>query len=274
MSGATFAVAPARQAGRRVRLTWLVGGVIAAMAAALFIGSIVAGHRLIGADAHAYWLTGHRAHLYSARPMARDAYLYPPIFAQVIRPLTLLPWPAFFALWVVAESLAFVWLLRPLGWQRAVPVLVLLCGFEIVRGNIIGFIAVAAVIGMRRPTAWAFPTLTKVTTGLGPLWFAVRGEWRSVLRCLAMVMVVVGASVAIDPTAWREWIHFSLTSHSDALFPVRLCGAAVLTVVAARRNQPWLLAPALFLASPVMQGVVPQLSVLAAVPRLRRQEQA
>ena len=43
--------------------------------------------------------------------------------------------------------------------------------------------------------------------------------------------------------------------------------ALVLVVWAARRNQAWLLAPALILACPVLGGYGP-LAVLAAIPRL------
>jgi hypothetical protein len=47
-----------------------------------------------GYDSHAYWLT-RRGSRYLAAPGRHDAYLYSPAFAQVIRPLTLLPWPVF-----------------------------------------------------------------------------------------------------------------------------------------------------------------------------------
>ena len=43
---------------------------------------------------------------------------------------------------------------------------------------------VAIVLGFRWPFTWAFVLLTKVTPGVGLLWFAVRREWRSLAIAL------------------------------------------------------------------------------------------
>ena len=60
------------------------------------------------------------------------------------------------------------------------------------------------------PALWAFPLLTKVTPGVGLVWFAVRREWRTLAAVLAITAVAVGASVAIAPVAWSEWLSFLL----------------------------------------------------------------
>ena len=54
----------------------------------------------------------------------------------------------------------------------------LLAVVELSGGNISLLLAVAMVIGFRWPAAWAFVILTKVTPGIGLLWFAVRRAWR------------------------------------------------------------------------------------------------
>ena len=223
----------------------------------------------IGADAHAYWLATRHSDLYVAGPMEQNAYLYSPAFRQLIWPLGQLPWPCFFAIWTTAVVLAFAWLLRPLGWAWGVPAF-LLCGLEIIGGNIMAFLATALVIGMRRPEVWAFPILTKVTVGLGPLWFAAVGRWRDVARCAVATAVIVGISLAIDAHQWSEWIRF-LVRHrgADSYVPYRFVGAAILVVIAARRRQPWLLAPAMVVASPIVFGIGRYLTLLAAIPRLR-----
>ena len=50
----------------------------------------------IGWDAHAYYVAWSGG-LYEELPGTVDAYNYSPLFAQVIWPLTLLPWPVFCA---------------------------------------------------------------------------------------------------------------------------------------------------------------------------------
>jgi hypothetical protein len=59
---------------------------------------------------------------------------------------------------------------------------------ELAGGNIEILIAVAIVVGFRWPAAWSFVLLTKVTPGVGLLWFAVRREWNQ----LATALVATG----------------------------------------------------------------------------------
>ena len=103
------------------------------------------------------------------------AYLYSPAFAQLIRPLTILPWPIFVTIWT-AFNLAIVWWL--LGRWSLPAMLFLPIPFEIVSGNVHLMYAAAIVLGFRASFTWALPILTKVTPGIGLAWFAVRREWR------------------------------------------------------------------------------------------------
>ena len=64
-----------------------------------------------------YWLTRHGID-YALNPGQRDAYLYAPAFADLIRPLTMLPWPVFALAWFAAAATAYWWL------TRGVPMLV------------------------------------------------------------------------------------------------------------------------------------------------------
>ena len=51
---------------------------------------------------------------------------------------------------------------------------------------------------MRHPAAWAFPLLTKVTTGVGVLWFAFRRDWRSLgIAIGATAVIVLAIEVAL-----------------------------------------------------------------------------
>lgn len=243
---------------------WLGGLALTAVTIAYY----ATGHRLVG-DAHAYWLTGRDWYVpYVNPPDTKDAYLYSPAFAQLIAPVTWLAWPVFATLWVTAESVAFCWLLRPLGWTWTLPLL-LWCSPELVIGNVLGFEGVAVVLAVTRPSAWTFGVLTKPTFGIGLLWFAIRREWGRLFVGCVVPLTVTAASLLWAPAPWIAWIGFMVdnANASTFAFPVRLVAAVLVVGLAARTNRPWLLAVALVLATPVFAGS-PSLTVLAAVPRL------
>lgn len=228
---------------------------------------------VLGQDAHAYWLAAQGQLEYARAPGQRDAYLYSPAFLAVIRPLGMLSWPLFLTLWVCLESTVLIWLVKPMKTGWAVPIF-LLCTPELLVGNIYVLLAGAAVVGMQKPAAWAFPVLTKLTAGVGLLWFAVRGDWRRLLHGVGGLSLIVFVSYALDPTPWHAWIRFLLdhrdgTPDSPANFFLRCGVAVILVVVGARKQWPWLIAPAMVLASPVLVGPIP-LTILAAIPRLNR----
>src|SRR6185436_17687905 len=95
---------------------------------------------------------------------------------------------------------------RFLTGPRLFAVGVLLAALELVGGNISLLLAVAIVIGFRWPAAWGLVLLTKVTPGIGLLWFAVRREWRSLGIALGATAVVAGVSWAMMPWAWEDWV--------------------------------------------------------------------
>ena len=239
-------------------------------------------------DAHAYWSVWQHGAVYSAAPEQWDAFLYSPAFAQAMWPLTFIPWPLFFVLWIGVIAAIYVWLLAPLplGWR--VP-LFLLCLSDLTSGNIWAFYALVAVAGLRFPAAWAFPLLTKVTPGVGVVWFAVRREWRPLAVAIATTGAIASVSFALAPHLWSDWIRLLLhpdafhNPHREDLHPllhlpasIRLAAAIPLsfsvTVYAARRNRPYLLPVAMVLAAPVAN--LAALGVLLAIPRIARPEGA
>jgi hypothetical protein len=224
----------------------------------------------VGFDSHAYWLAGRAEHPYGAAPGSRDAFLYSPAFAQLLHPLALLPWVVFATLWAVAVIVAFLWLTAPLPWRWRVPVL-LACAPEVLLGNVYAFMAVAAVLGLRRPQFWAFPLLTKITPGLlGLVWFTARGEWRNVARVLVATLVVTAISYFLDPGLWREWIQFLARTRADdsSMLLARFACAAGLVAVAARLDKAWLLPAAMWLAAPHFSSSPRDLTVLTGMARL------
>ena len=249
-----------------VILIWLLGLFIAflSLRAAAF-------NNAVGQDTHAYWLAAQGDLVYGRAPGERDAYLYSPVFIAIIRPLAMLPWPFFLALWVCLEAAVLVWLLKPLRLRWSIPVF-MLCLPELVVGNIYILLAAAAVIGLQKPAVWSFPILTKVTAGVGLLWFAARGEWRRFVTGLGGLAVVVFVSSALDPTGWQAWLQFLFdhqagTPDSRTSFLLRCLLAIALVVIGARKQWPLFIAPAMVLASPVLVGFIPW-TILAAVPRL------
>lgn len=244
---------------------WLEGAFIA------FLGiSRPLSTNQLGGDAHAYWLTGQGGVLYDKAPGQIDAYLYSPVFTAVIHPLALLPWPLFLAVWICLQSAVLVWLLSPLRLKWSIPIF-LLCVPELVNGNIYILLAAAAVVGLRQPAIWAFPILTKITGGIGLLWFAVQGDWRRVAQGVGVCIAIVTVSYLLAPSQWHAWLDF-LVTHRDGTrdgsisFLLRCCLAVVLIVIGARKQWRWLMAPAMVLVAPAI--ALTTLTILTAIPRL------
>lgn len=274
----TTLVADARASGRLdmlARAAWLAlipGGL-------LFLGMQVYVYRQtgnIGLDSHAYWLAAREPETWYSRPPAyRDAFLYSPAFGQALQPLGLLPWPAFQAVWFLGCGAILAWLLAPLGWRRGL-ILAPFFVSELLLGNVYLLFAASLVLSVGRfPGAVALPLLTKVAPGVVGVWFITRREWRKVFWAVGTTAAIVLVSVLTVPEAWASWVQFLGTSAEDRGFgsTVRLVLALVIVVWAARRNQAWLLAPALILACPVLGGYGP-FAVLAAIPRLLQWQRA
>jgi glycosyl transferase family 87 len=209
-------------------------------------------------DAHAYWAANPLDPYSNAALSDFDAYFYSPAFTQAIWPLHWLQWPIFAGLWTATIVVAFRWLSDLwLGLVILLPPVFI----EIAMGNIHAFIAIAIVLGFRWPATWAFVLLTKVTPGVGVLWFVVRREWRQLAIVLGATAAIVAMSFAIKPSLWAEWIDV-LANRSGGpntaglwgAIPlvVRLPAAAVIVVFAARTDRRWLVPIAAIVAMPVV----------------------
>jgi hypothetical protein len=225
----------------------------------------------VGWDAHAYYVAWHGT-LYDRLPGEPDAYNYSPLFAQVVRPLTHLPWPVFCALFVAAAGLTIAWLAKPLSRPMAVG-LWLFCTPEILSGNVYWLLALCTVLGFSRGAPWVVAAFTKVVPCLGPIWFLVRGEWRLLRGFVVATALLFLASFVLDPSLWRQWVDFLVDSRD--VEPVityipplvyRLPVGLVLLVFAARTDRRWLVPVCMLVVSPVIgEGTF---ALLAAIPRL------
>ena len=212
-------------------------------------------------DAVAYWRPDF-ADLYGGRQVGiMSTFLYSPAFAQVMWPFGLLPWPVFAALWSGLNLAALVWMVGPilaalLFFVPLSPVM-----DEISTGNIHILLAAAIVIGFRSPAAWALPLLTKITPGVGVLWFVGAREWRRLAIGLGATLAVAAVSFLLAPGAWLEWIE---TLRRSSLVPVtgevavvpgplwlRAGVAAIVALAGGVLRQRWLVPVAAAVALPV-----------------------
>jgi hypothetical protein len=207
-------------------------------------------------DAYAYWVVPAEDPYRDAIVGAPGAYLYSPAFLELIAPLRVLPWPAFVAAWAAILLGAAAYL----GGPRLLALAVVLSAPEIGGGNITLLLGVAIVLGFRWPWTWAFVLLSKLTPGVGLLWFAVRRQWGELIVAGIATAVVVGFSYAIAPGPWLDWIgvlgrNAGATGTSAAIqvpLAVRLPVAVAVIVWAARGNRRWALPIGCLLAMPVV----------------------
>jgi len=234
------------------------------------------------------WGTGQDARCYYQATLADPylhsawndpiAYVYSPAFLQLVTPLTQLPWQAFMAVWTALLIAAARFLTGPrlLAAGLLFPFTVM----EIAGGNVSLFLAVAIVVGFRWPAAWALVLLTKITPGIGLLWFAVRREWRHLAIALVATAAIAAVSFVMLPQQWRDWVDVVIGNAGKggtwASVPVplwiRLPIAAAIVVWGARTDRAWLVPVAAANSTPVLWFA--SFAILAAVPAVTRPELA
>jgi hypothetical protein len=250
------------------------GLIIAGWLATIFILVVVpyAG-RSLGYDAYSYWSIS-LDELYGrtqASNFTLGAFRYAPPIAFLFAPLGLLPWWLFLVVWEAIMLATVVWL----GGRWALVLLALPpVALELYHGNVHLLMAAAIALGFRHPWTWSFVILTKVTPGIGLLWFAVRREWRALGIALGFTAAVSLVTVAVAPQLWREWIDSLVSNLYEPQFysvpppaPIRLPLAALLVIWGARTDRPWTVAVAATLGLPIIwpHGLC---VALAAVPFL------
>jgi hypothetical protein len=249
---------------RAIRDALIIVGLLRAFA--YFVVQGIHPWTFVGIDARAYWGVD-LAHPYAASAVGEySTYLYSPAFAVALSPSYVLPFEAFFVLWTIASVLVLIWLVRP--WPWALLILFLPWTYELFVGQVHLFIAAVIVLGFRYPWLWAFNILTKVTPGVGLLWFLVRGEWRSLAIALVSAAIVAFISFLLVPTAWFDWIAFLRGSTgSGELLYLRLMAAAAIVVAGAFTGRAWAVPIAVWLALPVVW--IESWVILLAIIRLR-----
>jgi hypothetical protein len=177
--------------------------------------------------------------------------------------------------WLVLLVGAFLWM----AGKWALPLLFFppLLG-ELYLGNVNILVGLAVVLGFRWPAAWAFIILTKITPGIGLLWFAVRREWRSLAIALGVTAALCAASFVLAPALWSDFLLAMETQTNATLdvprqaapinLPVRLAAAAAITAYGAWTDRRWLLPVAVAISVPFLWWNV--LAILVACIPLAR----
>ena len=181
--------------------------------------------------------------LYGQDAGTASAYLYSPLFAQVVTPLAVLPQVAFVWAW---RALEVACLRVAIGsWTRAglsilvfPPVII-----ELAYANVNLPIAAICALVMRASVAsWSIPPVVKLAAlPLAPLAFFL--DRRMFLRGAAVALGAVAASIVVAPAQWSAYLDFLSTarepewwtnlSHGIAFAP-RLLVAVGLGVAAIR----------------------------------------
>jgi hypothetical protein len=250
-------------------------GVAGLLFAAYLFVVVAPQSRTFGFDAYAYWHLDIE-HPYELGAGVFGAFTYTPVAARLFAPAAALSWPAFITLWFATLVGTLVWL----GWRRTLLVLAFPpVAVELYHGNIHLLMAAAIALGFRYPAAWAFVLLTKITPGVGLLWFAVRREWRSLGLALAATALITAISVAIDARLWSEWLSSAIlrvaaegVGQTTLPIPleVRLPIAALLVSWGGLTSRKWTVPVAAAIAMPVFW--VTSFAVLAAIAALDRPE--
>ncbi len=262
---------------RALRLRAVRDGLIIAgwLATGFALVVVTAVGRSLGYDAFSYWSID-LADLYG-RTMGSNftlgAFRYAPPVAYLLAPLGALPWWLFLWLW---EAL-MVGLVFWLGGRWALVALALPpVALELYHGNVHLLMAAAIALGFRYPWAWSFVILTKLSPGVGVLWFAFRREWRSLALALGATAAVALSAYIVAPQHWSQFVASIISNLDQAQpfsvpppAPVRIPLAILLVWWGARTDRPWTVPVAAMLALPIIwpHGLT---VALAAIPFLRR----
>jgi hypothetical protein len=235
------------------------GLVIAGLLFAAYLFFVVApSSGTFGFDAFAYWNIDLAAP-YSVSAGGLGAFTYTPVIALLFSLFGALPWYTFLWLWTGLLIATLIWL----GWRSSLVVLAFPpVALELYHGNVHLLIAAAIVLGFRWPGTWAFVILTKVTPGVGLIWFGVRREWRKLGIALGVTAALVAASLLIDPDLWRAWwsddVLKTATGAPLNQFSIgiplwlRLPAAAILVAWGGRTDRAWTVPVAATIGLPIL----------------------
>ena len=227
-----------------------------------------------GGDLFAYWTVDPVSPYVSEDSvLGRGVFRYAPPVALLMAPLSLLPWEVLLVAWMGLQ-LAALWYIA--GWWFLALVLFPPVYSDLVYGNINIFLGAVIVAGFRYPSVWNLALLTKITPGVGIVWFLVRREWRSLAAVFGVTAGIVLYSVVIQGTGiWFDWLRV-LSEANAAADPtgtlnlplaVRVVLGTAIIGFAGLTDKRWLVPFGVVLAMPVVWLIA--LAPLCALGRRR-----
>ncbi|HEX7490459.1 MAG TPA: glycosyltransferase family 87 protein [Candidatus Limnocylindrales bacterium] len=199
-----------------------------------------------------------------------NGYVYTPAFEFLAAPWRILPFLTFVAIYRAILLGIVVRLAGPLTLpvMLAIPV-----ASEITCGNIQIILALAIVLSRRWPAAWAVVLLTKVTPGVGLLYYVFRREWRYVAIAAGATGIVLLLALVIYWGQWPGYIRLMsnpapVTGAFIPTFWMRLPFALAIVAVGAHRGWWWTTVVAAFVALPAWYPISPSL-LIGVLPTFR-----
>ena len=236
------------------------GSIVAGLLFTAYLFLVIAPQQgTVGFDAFAYWSVDP-TNPYIVPPGGLAAFNYAPPIAWLFGFFGNLPWFTFLWLWLAVLIGTVIFLGRHghrTIWLLAFPPVAL----ELYHGNVHLLVAAAIALGFRYPWTWSFILLTKVTPGVGLVWFAVRREWRSLAIALSVTGVIVALSVVLDSHLWVEWFAFLSNAQGGGTVAqfqiglplwIRLPAALALVVWGARTDRRWTVVLAATIGLPIL----------------------
>ena len=243
------------------------------------------------ADAHAYYEAARRLNLgqplypAGADPNGNEIYLYPPLLAIALRPLALLGFPLFAAVWEAVIVLSFVLLLRQLGVRRsntwlAVGILGIPIGWALTVAQ--AHVPFTLLLALGQPWSIALAANLKLTPVLIAIWWLGRRNFEAFAAFLVWLVLLVLVQVVLDTSGSfayfgavgieqigqvRNWSPFQA---SPVLWAALVVVGALVALGLARTRWGWPAAVALVTFSPPRLLVYMFMGLLAAMREPRK----
>jgi hypothetical protein len=220
-------------------------------------------------------------------PNTNRIYLYPPLFAVLLRPFALLPYEWFALVWELAVVGAFVLLLRHLGVRRrstwiAVGILGIPIGWALSVAQ--AHVPMTLLIALGQPWSIALAANLKLVPAVIVLYWLGRRDWQSAAAFVVWAGLLVLVQVLLEPRGSLAYVqqlgveqlgesgvlrNFSPFTISPVLWLVLVFVGAAITIVAARYRWGWAVAVTFATLAPPRLLVYMLTGLLAAlrVPR-------
>ena len=163
-------------------------------------------------DAFAYYRAGEHvrtgAPVYGVAVGGYAAYLYPPVLAQIMAPLSLLPFPVFVWGWRLVQlaclrSITGSWTWTGLALLLWPPLL-----SEIDACNVHLFIAAAVAMAIRSDGRAVVPVALTKFASLAAVPLALVSDRRGLAFGTVLAVVIVAISFALSPSLWIDYLQF------------------------------------------------------------------